>query len=122
MQEVCKATNEQPSKCGPSKRYSLRLRAEIGEYASHHGVVAIAHYFSKKLEQPVSETTVHSLRSAYVEGVSRKRPVELDEDYRDVLSLPLKKRGRSVLLRPELDAQVQLYLANSRFPNSLITW
>ena len=119
--EVRKATNEQPSKRGPYKRYSPRLRAEIGQYASHHGVAAAARYFSKKLEQRVSETTVRSLRSAYVEGVNRKRPVELDEDDGDILSLPLKKRGRSVLLGPELDAQVQLYLKKVREGGGAVT-
>ena len=106
--EVHKAT-EQLSKHRPYKRYSPRLRAEIGQYASHHRVAA-ARYFFKKLEQRVSESTVRSLRSSYVEGVNWKRPVELDENDGDILSLPLKKRGRSVLLGPELDVQVQLYL------------
>ena len=36
--EVRKATNEKPSKRGSYKRYSPHLRAEIGQYASHHGV------------------------------------------------------------------------------------
>ena len=106
--EVRKATNEQPSKCGHYKRYSPRLRAEIRQYAIHHGVAAAARYFSKKSEQRLSETTVCSLRSAYVEGVNRKRPVELDEDDGNILYLPLKKRVRSILLDSELDTQVQL--------------
>ena len=85
--EVRKATNEQLLKHGPYKRYSPRLWAEIGQYASHHSVAAAAHYFSKKLAQHVSETTVRSLRSTYVEGVNRKKPVELDEDDGNILSL-----------------------------------
>ena len=60
--EVRKATNEQPLKRGPYKRYTPHLRAEIGQYASHHGAAAAAHYLLKKLEQRVSETTVCSLR------------------------------------------------------------
>ena len=31
-------------------RYSASVRAEIGRYASRHGVAAAAHYFSKKLD------------------------------------------------------------------------
>ena len=40
------------------KRYSASVRAEIGRYASHHGVAAAARYFSKKLDSYVSEATV----------------------------------------------------------------
>ena len=53
--EVRKVTNEQLSKCRPYKHYSPRLRTEIGQYASHHGIAAAARYFLKKLKQCVSE-------------------------------------------------------------------
>ena len=39
-------------------RYSASVRAEIGRYASRHGVAAAARYFSKKLDSYVSEATV----------------------------------------------------------------
>ena len=56
--EVQKAIDsEKPRKRGPYKRYSSTLRAEIGKYASHHGVAAAARYFSRKCEKSVSETT-----------------------------------------------------------------
>lgn len=60
------------------------------------------------------ETTVRSIRSAYVEGVSRKRTVKLDEDDGDIAALPLMKRERPVLLGQQLDTQVQTYLKKVR--------
>ena len=57
----------------------------------------------------MSETTVRSIRSAYREGVKRKRPVEVHEE-EDVITLPPIKQGQPVLLGHELDSLVQMYL------------
>ena len=112
--EVQKAIDsEKPRKRGPYKRYSSTIRAEIGKYASHHGVAAAARYFSRKCEKSVSETTVRSIRSAYLQG-RRKRTAELDEEDAEIIALPLQKRGRPVLLGQELDSQVQMYLKKVR--------
>ena len=67
--EVQKATGSKKKKLGPYKRYSASVQAAVGKYASQHGVAAAARYFSSKLGENVSETTVRSIRSAYVEGV-----------------------------------------------------
>ena len=45
--EVQEATSKK--KRGPYKRYSSSVRAEIGRYASHHGVAAAARYFQRSL-------------------------------------------------------------------------
>ena len=58
--------------------------------------------------------TVRSIRSAYLEGVKRKRPVELDGEDEDIVALPRRKRGRPVLLGQELDSLVQMYLRKVR--------
>lgn len=89
---------------GPYKRYSTNVRAEIGKYASNRGVAAAARYFSKKLNCRVSETTVRSIRSSYAEGVRKRRA----KDEEDIVALPLRKRGRPLLLGQELDTKVQL--------------
>jgi hypothetical protein len=52
----------------------------------------------------VSETTANSLKKAYLEGVREKRAAE---DNGDVMLLPMKKRGRPVLLGEALDRKVQ---------------
>ncbi len=76
-------------------RYSPSVRANIGRYACFHGIAAAARYFSHKLGHRVSETTVHSIKKAYLEGKKEKRAAEDDDD---VTVLPPKKRGRPVLL------------------------
>ena len=91
--EVQEATNK--VKWGPYKRYSTSVRAEIGKYASQHGVAATARVFSKRLDSPVSETTVRSIRSAYIQGVHQKQRAEDDGE---IVALPLKKQGRPLLL------------------------
>ena len=55
--------------------------------------------------------TVHSIKKAYLEGMREKRAAEDDGD---VTVLPLKKRGRPVLLGEDLDSKVQLYLKKVR--------
>ena len=96
----------------PYKKYSPTVRAEIGKYACHHGVAAAARFFSRRLDKKVSETTVRSIKSAYVElGVQQKRGAE---DEGEITALPLKKRGRRGLLGQELDTHVQMYLKKVR--------
>ena len=63
-------------------------------------------FFSRKLDKRVSESTVQSIKNAYVEGLRQKRGAE---DGGDITALPLKKRGRRVLLGQELDMKVQMY-------------
>ena len=112
--EVQKATSSKKKKRGPYIKYSAELRAEIGEYATHHGVAATSSRFSQTLGKTVSESTVRSIKAAYLEGVKRKRPVELDEEEEDSIALPLRKRGRPFLLGQKLDALVQMYLRKVR--------
>ena len=86
----------------------------MGKYTSHHGPRATARHFSRKLGENVSESTIRSIRSAYLEGINRKRPVELDEEEGEIVALPVKKHGRPVLLGRELDTLVQKYLRKVR--------
>ena len=86
----------------------------MGKYASHHGPRATARHFSRKLGENVSESTIRSIRSAYLEGINRKRPVELDKEEGEIVALPVKKRRRLVLLGHELDTLVQKYLRKVR--------
>ena len=91
-------------------RYSPALRAEIGKYCSLHGVAATSRHFSRRLGINVSETTAHSIKKAYLKGLEKRRA----EDEGDVTLLPVKKRGRPVLLGDELDQKVQAYLRRVR--------
>ena len=59
----------------------------------------------------MGESTVRSIRQAYEGELKRKRK---KDDGQDLVSLPMKKRGRSLLLGDDLDEKVQLYLKNVR--------
>ena len=99
-------------------RYSASDRASMGRYASQHGVAAAASVFTHKLQHHVSETTVRSLKKAYLEQKRNKRAVEDDNDV-DVL--PPKKRGRPVLLGDDVDQKLQLYVRKVREGGEVIT-
>ena len=48
-------------------RYTPSQCAEIGKYTRLHGVAASSRHFTRKLGHQVSETTVHSIRKAYMD-------------------------------------------------------
>ena len=74
-------------------------------------MAAAARVYTRKLEKQVSESTVRSIKNAYVEEVRKKRCAEDDGE---VSVLPSKKGARPVLLGQELDQKVQLYLKKVR--------
>ena len=92
-------------------RYSPETRAEIGKYACQNGITRTARYFSRKLKENVSESTVQSIRKTYLEELRKRRRYEDEEDL-DILRC--KKRGRPVLLGKALDSKVQAYLSKLR--------
>ena len=58
---------------GVVTRLTPSVRAEMGKYTSRHGVAAAARFFTRKLRHQVSETTVHSMKKAYLQEMKRKR-------------------------------------------------
>ena len=99
--EIQKAvTSSDKQKRGPYTKFNAGLRAEIGKYSSYHGVAAASCHFSQKLSKRVSETTVRSIRSAYLEGVKRKRPVELDGEDEDICRTTSEIAGMASFVGP----------------------
>ena len=93
----------------PYHKLSPALRANIGKYACENGVCAAARHFSHRLEKSLNESTVRSIKKAYLIEVGQKR--RSDET---VIVLPPQKRGRPLLLGEKLDDQVQRYLKKVR--------
>ena len=81
---------------GPYNTYTAEQRAIIGKHALENGVMAAKRNFSKKLQMDINESTVRRFKEAYLKERSRKRQVE-DDDV-SVNELPVKKRGRKVVL------------------------
>ena len=98
-----------PKKRGPYKKYSPAQRLEIGKYCCENGAASAARHFSRKLGCVINESTIKSIRNAYLEEV-KKRPREDDS----FTSLPAKKRGRKLLVGKDLDFKIQLYLQKVR--------
>ena len=99
-------------KRGSYKKYTATQRSEIGKYSCQHGAAATARHFSLKLRSKVSESTVKSIKKAYLEEL-RKRP-RTDDGGEPISALPVKKRGRKLLLGDDLDQKVQIYLRKVR--------
>ena len=99
------------SKRGPYFKMDSSLRCEIAKYAGYHGAAESARNFSRKLDRCLSVSTVKSIKKSYVEEL-RKRARTDDGD--EIMILPVKKRGRKLLLGQDLDQMVQLYLRKVR--------
>ena len=83
-----------------------------------NGVAAAARYFSRKFGKEINESTVRSIGKAYKVELDRKRK---QDDEGDVKSLPVRKRGRSVLLGEDLDMKVQAYLKKVRDEGGVVS-
>ena len=113
--EVQKPTSHSSAtkkKRGNYKKYTATQRSKIGKYSCQYGAAAAARHFSKKLGSEVSESTVKSIKKAYLEEL-RKRP-RTDDGGEPISALPVKKRGRKLLLGDDLDQKVQIYLRKVR--------
>jgi hypothetical protein len=105
--EVEKAKAAAGGKHGPYTKYSATHRADIGKYACQHSAAAVARHFMKRLEKPVSESTVKSIQKGYKEELRLDNGEELKD-------FPAKKHGRKLLLGEDLDEKVQMYIKKVR--------
>ena len=87
--------------------HNTDTRAKIDRYTSHYGVNAALYFFPRKLDKPISKSTIHSIHKAYVEEVTRRRQSENIEEI-NVITVLYKGHDRPVLLGEELDINVQL--------------
>ena len=71
-------------------RYNPKERLEIACYACHHGVTAAAVHFSRKLAHCVRESTVHSIKKAYLDEIKKLRACGKE----GLESLTHRKQGR----------------------------
>ena len=109
-QEVQKELNA-TKKRGQYKKYTPAQRSAIGKYSCLHGAAAAAKHFSKLWGSKICDSTVKSIKKAYLQEM-RKRP--RSDDGEEIAALPTKKRGRKLLLGEDLDMKVQIYLRKVR--------
>ena len=94
--------------------YSLREQAGIGKLACSIEATAAARRISRNWfgGTSINESTVCGFKKAYLNELRSKRLRE-EEDL-TVQELPLKKRGRPLLLGKKLDEAVQQYILKLR--------
>ena len=95
-------------KRGEYNNYSSEVRLRIGQYAAEHGIPATLKHFKKEFGRPVSDSTVRSLRRAYVTAMDKNK-----NEPSNIKELPKKDRGRPLKLK-EYDQEVLDYIDNIR--------
>ena len=76
-------------------RYTPDLHAKMAKYACQPGARAASIYYSRKLGKKVSESTIHSIKLAYLKRVKENKGDSFGDD---IAELPPKKWGRPFLL------------------------
>ena len=99
-------------------RYSLKERAEIGNYAVLHSVPKVTRTFSCKWKVRLGETTVRSIRDGYQEKLKRRRHSGNDTPLH---KFPELQRGRPLLLGEALDHKLKLYVKKIRDAGGVIS-
>ena len=89
----------------------------MARYACQNGILAAVLHFSKRVGHCVRNSTVHSIKAAYLEKIKKLRMMG-EETYLD--ALPIKK-GRPPLLGERLDTMVQSYLRKVRNEGGAVT-
>ncbi len=105
-------------KRGSYNKVTPEMKAKIAKEAIDIGNSAAAKKNSKKLKIDLNESTVRSWVTKYKKEISRKRKLGEEPDI-DVI--PLKKRGRSLLIGDVLDNKVKMYIRCVREWGGVIT-
>jgi len=106
----CSSKNSRKGK--KPRVYSDTQRAEMGKLTCRVGATEAAKRFTKKLEFRINESTMRSIKKDYLDKRHKKRLREKDD--LTVSELPVKKRGRPLLLGKKLDNSVQEYILKLR--------
>ena len=85
-------------------------KCKIGRAAEYGTTSAIRCYKKKYPNLKLTEPTVRRLKNTYKDEL-KKRPLEERDSLEE---LPLKKRGRPLMIGEELDGQVKHYLGEIR--------
>ena len=104
--EVCEVCAKQASEClsknnrkGKKPRvYSDTQRAEMGKLTCRVGPTEAAKRFSRKLGLTINESTMRSIKKDYMYVNKQHQKRLLEEDDLTVSELPVRKRGRPLLL------------------------
>ena len=114
------ARNKTRKRRGSYAKFTPEQQAAIAKYASIHGNQAAVVKFSKELEVQLKVTTVQTWKTKYLAELRRKQSAGETGDL-TINSLPLKKRGRPLLLGEKLDSEVKSYIQAVRERGGVVT-
>lgn len=97
--------------------YTPEQRASVGKYALEHGVMSAKRKFSLKFKMDINESTVRRFKTAYLHEKRKRRE---DDEEEEIQHLPVKKRGRKVVLGQKMDIMVQEYIRRLRETGGVI--
>ncbi len=87
------------------------MKTNIAKFAVENGINAAVNKFQDKVPKaPENWNTIRDWKYSYLREVSKKRKVGDTEDF----LIPVKKRGRPLLIGDDLDNQVQAYIKDLR--------
>jgi len=92
--------------------FTSKERAEYGRRAAEYGITpAIRHFAKVDLKhRTLSPSTIFAWKENYLKELAKRKHDEEPE----VKELPPKKRGRPLLIGPQLDDRVQVYVKEMR--------
>ena len=91
-------------------------QAQIARYALSHGNQAAIRCYCEEYSTELRKSSVSTWKSKYVAELDRKQKAGDFEASGEVVvdTLPLKKRGRPLLLGSELDDRIKCYIKDAR--------
>ena len=117
--EAVKDATSKPSKARGSYRHvDAETQAKIAQYACEHGNKAAMERFSTLLGFDIKKSSVSTWKMKYLAEI--KRRVKTGEAP-EVNRLPLKKRGRRLLIGEKLDGEVKAYIQAVRNMGGVVT-
>ena len=94
------------------------MRFQIAQCACENGISAASLHFSRKLGHRVRSSTVHSIKTNYLEEIKKLRLIGKETS---LDKLPVKKQGRPPLLGEKIDIMVQSYIKKVREAGGAVT-
>ena len=97
---------------GPYAKFTPEDQAAIAKYALWHGNKAAIYYFSKELGKEIKDISVCTWKKKYSAQLKRTASKHDSEEKGEVCvnSVPIKNRGRPLLLGENLDTAVKNYI------------
>ena len=109
---VSKVIAKQDAKRQEYQKISVEMKTKIAKFVVENGIKAALNKFQDKVPKAPENwnNTIRDWKDSYLREIRKKRKAGDTEDF----FLPVKKRGRPLLIGDDLDKQVQAYIKDLR--------